>query len=188
MALPIIALILDDVEDAIAAISTDAGYQVNVSSVYRQSTVNGMERLPPGPYVVQMTSDDPVRMEELDIFGAEPCIGWMQPVELGLIIRPSDTSTTPIDTALNQFWADVVRAVMADPQWSQRAIDTTVGAPQDWTGPNGEVGRTAIMQISYRVKEADPYQLPANPAGWTAIIDCGNAATTDYTAIIEGNQ
>jgi hypothetical protein len=186
MALPIAAIILDKIETALSAITIANGYQVTVSGVFRISTIAGYDRTPPGNYVIQFIAGDPVPNEQLDVFSAQPVKGWTLPVELGMIYRPSDTSTTPIDEALLQFWADVVRCIMADPQWEQYANDTIISAPESVVTENF-VGMTAMMNVHFRTKEGDPYQLPWNPPAWTKIIDGGFADTTDYTAILEGN-
>jgi len=188
MAIPISAIILNLIQSAMEGVTVANGYQVTVAEVYRVTTLGGYSRTPPGSYIVQMVVGDDQRAEELDIQGADPVIAWRMPIELGLIYRPSDTNTTPIDQILRQFLADVTRAVMEDPQWEQYAMDTTLGPPQAWANQEaGEVGYTANMSVAYRVKESDPYQLPSNPPAWTMILDGGHADTEEYDLIIEAN-
>jgi len=188
MALPIVEIIVNQIAAALARITTANGYQVTVAEVYRPTKLGGHDRGGVGNYRIALTLPEPEPAPELDICGAEPVKGWMQPVMMDLLFRPSDASTTAIEQTLNVFKADVVRCLFADPQWQGYAVDTEMTPGQTWIDQDsGECGVSALVEVSYRIKENDPYQLPSNPPAWTRIIDGGAAATAEYEAIIEGN-
>ena len=120
---PVVEQIADQIETVLAAITEVAAG----GGVYRPATVAGYGRTPPGNYCIQMTQGDPARITDLDVFPSLIC--WDQPFSLDLIYRPSDAATDPVEAVLNAFLANVWAALMADPQWTNQAIDTVIGPP-----------------------------------------------------------
>ena len=158
MALTISSQISNLIATALEAITIANGSTIDVSSVYRPTSLVGINRTPPGSYVIQMIEEDPEVNEELSIPGNPPLIAWNQGYILDLIYRPSDSATVPVQQILQTFWGEVVEATMSDPQWSELAIDTNYTAPQ-WNidDTNGANMFTAIFTVTLRHPENDPY-------------------------------
>jgi hypothetical protein len=101
-----------------------------------------------------MTQGDPARITDLDVFPSLIC--WDQPFSLDLIYRPSDAATDPIEAVLNAFLANVWAALMADPQWTNQAIDTVIGPPAWWIDADGgAVGATLTATVRFRTGQDD---------------------------------
>jgi hypothetical protein len=159
MADPIIEQIMTQVVSALEGISTGAGYETDVSEVYRPKTILGYDTVPNRDFSIQLVLGDPTRDDEQSRMGNPPLIGWDQPIEMNLIYRPSESATEAIETVLNRFWADAIKAIYLDPQWSDLAIDTEITDPQ-WliNADDGFVGINATVNIEYRHKENNPYE------------------------------
>lgn len=159
MADPILEQIMDQIETALAAISTGGGYETTVSEVYRPKTILGYDEVPNKDFSIQLVLGDPTRDEEQSRMGNPPLVAWDQPIEMNLIYRPSESASDPIEKVLNRFWADVIKAIYTDPQWSGLAIDTEISDPQ-WmiSQTDGFVGINAIINLEYRHKENNPYE------------------------------
>jgi len=159
MANTILDRIIDDIVTQLQSISTGNGYETDVESVYEPETVKGYTKPPMKSFQIQLTVVDPERNEDIDLQSNPPRIGWTQPIETALIYRPSDSSSTEIRRVLNKFWADVIKAVQADPYRGDLAIDTRVTDPA-WfiNDADGYVGISCFIQLIYRHKENNPYE------------------------------
>ena len=101
--------------------------------------------------------DDPVQDDTAPL----GFIQWEMPFIVDCYVVPSDTSTTPVDTAINQIRSLVEKKLREDPIWSLpgAAIDTRIVDPQMFSEINGSfsgVGVIAIVQ--YRTREDDPFE------------------------------
>jgi len=158
MALSILEQIIALIVTAIEGVTTGNGYQVDVTGVYRPSTLGGQDRDSPGSYDVQLARGVLVRNEEIDLLGNPPRQGWTVPVEIDCLYRPSSSNTDPIERELDTFWSEVSKAVMTDIQWGGLAIDSELGAPNDWIDmDDGTCGKTGVLNVHYRVQETNPY-------------------------------
>lgn len=157
MALPIIEQIIADLVTAIESVTTGNGYAITVAAVHQPATIADINRTPPVDYTVQLIQDDPIPNPEYGYSSNPPRVGWDQPLQLDLIFRPSDTAATPLQKQLNIFEAELIKAIMADPQRAGLAIDTTVSPSTWWANTDdGTAGKTLTLTISYRHKENDP--------------------------------
>lgn len=154
----IIDRIIDQIHTALEGITTVNGYQIDVNAVYESTTVAGYGRAPQKTYTVELIQDDEVRNDAWSAPGNPPLVAWDVPIEMSLIVRASDKNTVPLRKLLNTFWADVQKALMIDPQWSNLALDTNIGDPQNFANENdGFLGKVALTTVTYRHFENDPY-------------------------------
>jgi len=182
----IIDQIIELAAAAIEAVTVANGYQVNVVEVYRPKSLRGHNRNAPVSYTVQLLMGDPAENEELALMGNPPIIAWDQPLKLDCIFRPSDTASEAIEKELNVFWSDVSRALMFDPQWTDLAIDSVLTSPEYDIDAAGTCYVTGHLNITYRVKDNDPWTRWQQAPSYTAILNGGEAGTEDYDAIIIG--
>lgn len=98
---------------------------------------------------------------ELSCPGNPPAQAWDLEAIVAGIVKPSDTSTVPIDTYRNRLVADIVKAATDANQWHTwggRALNTTFGASETIVEDNGAVSGVMVrMVITFRVSETDPY-------------------------------
>lgn len=157
MALPIIQQIIADLVTTIEGVTTGNGYEISVDSVYRPATIGDFDRTPAGNYVVQLLQDDPLPNPDNGFSGNPPRVAWDQPIQLDLIYRPSDDDTDPMQQVLDVFEAEIIKAVMADPQRNDLAIDTNLSPSVWWTDKeDGTAGKSLVVTIEYRHQENDP--------------------------------
>lgn len=168
MANPIVEQIMIKVAAKLATVTTANGYQVDVSSVYRPATKLGINRTPPGSYVVQLMLSDASRNDELSISSNPPRVAWDQAITVDCIYSPSDSATDPLDQVLTTFASDVTKAMFADDAggdnlatkgtWAGLAVTTEI---IDIEAFEGETDGTCYLRltfiITYRVRENDPY-------------------------------
>lgn len=159
--------ILDLVKTSIEAISTASGDQTDVSRVYEVATIAGYNREPEEDFEVELFQGDETRNEEFSAQGNPPLVAWDVPVQMSLIHRPSEKAVTEIRRVMNRFWADVIKALMADPQWSKLAMNTEIGDPTNgYNNTDGYVAKIAVVTITYRHYENDPYSSPTVGVGF----------------------
>lgn len=159
MADTILERIVQQIETTLAGITTANGYETDVSEVYRPKTILGYTYVPNRDFSIQLIQGDPTRNEEQSRMGNPPLTAWDQPIEMNLIYRPSESATEAIETVLGRFWADTIKALYEDPQWSNLALDTEI-LDYDWmiSDTDGFVGINCIVRIEYRHKENNPYE------------------------------
>jgi hypothetical protein len=159
--------ILDLVKTSLAAISIANGDQTDVSGVYEAETIAGYNRTPQDDFEVELFQGDEVRNVEFSAQGNPPLVAWDVPIQMSLIHRPSEDSTVAIRRVMNRFWADVIKALFADPQWSGLAINTEIGDPENgWNDTDGYVAKIAAVTITYRHYENNPYSSPTVGVGF----------------------
>jgi len=104
--------------------------------------------------------DDPEEDAEQGSEGRGPVDrqSWIQPFMIDCYVRPSDTSTTAVDTTINMLRADVEKAMRLTPTWGGLAIDTRIRAPEGFlTGDESAEGVRVNIDVLYRTDEDDPY-------------------------------
>lgn len=100
--------------------------------------------------------DDPER-NEVAANGKEE---WLQPFWVNVYIMPGRADATPVDQYLNFIWADMVKALMADPTRGGLAKDTFIRAPRYITDNDEYDGFEFHFAVMYRTVLGDP-RLPA---------------------------
>lgn len=155
MSYPIVEQIAQAIATKLATITTDNGYEVDVAAVIRP-TAFGLSAAPAHLSIVMAQGDED--REDLDATGNPPLIAMRQPFQLALVIRLSDDSSDSFDTIANAFTADVIKAMFADRQWSNLAIDTELAGLNLLKDEQvGYEGKLVQFDVIYRVAEDDPY-------------------------------
>lgn len=156
MADPIIEQILQEVEARIAEITTVNGFNQDLNPVRLIRGDNDeLSGLGNGDVVLLMLDVTP--NEELSSHGNVGLMAWDMTVALAAFVVASDSSTTAIDTLINQVRADIEKKLMADPQRGDLAIDTIPAGASPWTDPAGRTGIDVYMIVQFRTSLDDPY-------------------------------
>lgn len=158
MANPIIEQIMVKIAAALALITVGNGYAIDVSNVYRPTRIDGYGRTSPEDYSIDLVYGDPVRVLGIDAFGTSEIVGWDQPFDMFLNLKPTDANDTPIEQLVEIFSSEVTKKVMATPQWDNLAMDSFLG-DQVWfiNVDDGVVGKQITIIVRYRVVKSDPY-------------------------------
>jgi len=112
---------------------------------------------------IVVTQANPERVPELDCPGNPPALCWSQRFNLNLHVMPSESEDTPVDQLVNQFAADVMKAVTTsvdqwhtfggfarDAEWlSQENIETGEGCD----------GINVPLEVRFRASENNPYEV-----------------------------
>ena len=155
MSEPIVEQIAAALKTRIESVTVTNGYQETVSEVVRPSRASGEQAYVPQNNLVVILQDDP---EEGD--SPEGLKAWIQPFALMAFAQLSDQASTPADTVLNRFAADLEKAIRSDPTFGGLAYDAVIRPAFGWVGKNaftGFEGITVNVDIYYRTLEDDPY-------------------------------
>lgn len=160
MAEPILELAARAVATQVKTITVANGYATTVESVIRPT-----RRLDPDDseyerYFVHnrvvLTQGERFRPEN----GGDMLSAWAQPFELSLVLRPGKTSTTPMETLVNRFVADVDKAFRLGnaPSWYPAGVyDHEVRGPLPLPDELSEAdGVRMIIDVYYRTRVDDP--------------------------------
>jgi hypothetical protein len=97
----------------------------------------------------------------IDCPGNPPAKGYTLNAVAAVILKPSDTDATAIDTYKNRSWAEVVKAITSVHlwhNWSGLAINTDLGQMEDFTGDDGSAAGVMVrLAIHFRTDENDPF-------------------------------
>ena len=108
----------------------------------------------PGDKALAMYQDDPTLDEE----GPMRFTQWVQPFAVFCFVKPSDLSTTPVDTAINALRSAVEAKVKEDGTWGGYAIDTRIQAPETFAVQSGGYAGVVVhFDVLYRTRAGDPY-------------------------------
>jgi hypothetical protein len=159
--IPVVERIAQAIEAALKGIKTARGYRLDVQDVLRPRRFD--EDWSPKDLTIVLLQGNAEPNENFSLVGNPPIVAWDQSFLLDLIVVPQEAAGTPLDERLNLFDAEVVRAVMADPQWAdpqgtcltRLACDTRLGGIQMWREAHGA---TRTVHVIYRTPENDPYQ------------------------------
>jgi hypothetical protein len=153
MSNPIIELIAVDIETAINAITTAAGYNQTLTAVRPKRS----------DFAKAAWNDLTVLISQVEPEELAPEMGykrWRQFFILTCIVIDSDTAETAIDTRLNRVVADITKKLCADIRRSNLADDTNIHSPVPFVDDESAMSRIAIqISVDYRTQENDPYTL-----------------------------
>lgn len=149
MSVPVIEKIAVAVVDRLNGVKATAGYNVTLRA--ERKTKRG--HVPKDMLaIVEQGGADVVEDE------AEGWAGFTETFNVWIYSVDSERSDTPIDRRLNIAAADVEKAVMSDPQWSNLAINTTLSGRDPIDEVKGDfAGIVVRFAVYYRTLENDPY-------------------------------
>ena len=110
----------------------------------------------PKDLALYLYQDDP----ETDDDAPMGFIQWLHPFLIACVVVPSEGSTTPVDTAINQIRSQVEQKCRVDPTWGLAgcAVDTYIEAPTLFKEQAGAfAGCIVTAVVKYRTREDDPY-------------------------------
>ena len=150
MAQPIIEQIRDDIVTTLAGVPNQTGVFV-LKRIPRPGAADEFAAKDYNILLVQGDLD-PVDDE------AEMFEEWTVTFFVSCFVRPSDSSTTPIDQTKNIFAADVTKTLLADAQRSNLALNSeVVGWEQFVFGEGAYDGITVVYRVHFRHDWDDPY-------------------------------
>lgn len=153
MSLPIIEQIADAVLTRMKGVKAVAGYNVTLKAERKTKSGHVTKDM---LAIVEQGGADAVEDE------AQGWIGFTETFNVWIYSVDSERSDTPIDRRLNIAAADVEKAVMSDPQWSNLAINTTLAGRAPVDDIKGQfAGIVITFAVYYRTLENDPYTLEA---------------------------
>lgn len=141
------------VATALEAISVANGYQIDVGPVSRPRWTG--ENSTPENYSIDVIQGGMDRAPEYDLASNPPIIGWRLSIACDCVLRLSESSTVAMDTAFNQFEADVQKCLMAEQTFGGLAILTELGQVTPYAA-GGFEGIVVWIHVTYRVSEDDP--------------------------------
>lgn len=162
---PICERISQAIAAAVSTVTVANGYQQDLAlqgdgtRCHRPATVGDFDRDPPGQYAAQLIEEPPARQDEGDGDRGDNLRAlWSQTFNVDVFYHPSDAATAPVMQVLARLWADVVKAVMLDPQHGGLAERTEAAGPQFEMAVNsGAIYATAPFEVFYRADVDDPY-------------------------------
>jgi len=155
MSEPIVEQIAVDLVTVLETVTTANGYHYSLADVKRPTAGNDDG---PGHLVAVLTQDDPDEDEELSHPGNPAADAWEQPFEVEIFVSTSEDAAEAIDTVLNRLAADCAKAIMADPQRSELALDTRMLPPRYYRSIDGGYEIVTVRPaVRYRTDEDDPY-------------------------------
>jgi len=148
------------VATALAGISVANGYQIDVGEIIRPRRTG--ENYAPASYGIAVIQDAAERATANDtmrdtLASNPPIIGWKLKIACDCVLRLSESSTVPMDKALNQFEADVQKCLMAEQTFGGLVALTELGETEYYAG-NGVEGVAVTVYLTYYVSEDDPYE------------------------------
>jgi len=157
MPTPISELITQAIATQLATITTANGYEFSVADVIRPRLLGDVTPLADRLWLIE---NEIVRDPESDSHsGTSGLYGYILAVSVIICIAPMETGSTSIGELTQIRVADVIKAMMAGPQWSGRADDTEpIGlvSIDHEAEPNYALARVDF-DIRFRVVVDDPY-------------------------------
>jgi hypothetical protein len=102
---------------------------------------------------------------ELSCPGNPPAQAYELQALVAGIVKPSDLSTTPVDTFKNRLASEIIKAATSVSQWhtwGSLAFNTEIGTVEDYTDDSGAVaGVMVTFAIYFRTDETNPYNARA---------------------------
>lgn len=162
MATPVHEQIILKVKQRLQTIDEDAGFETSVSG-----TVVRPMRIWTGhlqDYQIIVTQGTLARNEDLSHPGNPPAVAWDLPLTIYGELRPSEDNTTAIDTLINEFASDAIRAICtpvnAWHNWDGLAINTIVETVENFNAEE-TAGFKMELSVSFRTDENNPYTMRA---------------------------
>lgn len=141
------------VATALEAITVANGYQVDVGTVSRPRWTG--ENNTPEDYGIDVIQGSMERAPDYDLASNPPIIGWRLGIACDCVLRISENATAAMDTAFNQFEAEVQKCLMAEQTFGGLAILTELGEVTPYAA-GGFEGIVVWVYLTYRVSENDP--------------------------------
>jgi len=158
--LPIVENIAIELADRIATVTLANGYNSIVTDVERPARYGGWS---PANGKVVLLQLDPELNDEYSSQGYPRAVAIDQPFALLCYVKTPDDDTTPIDTLINIFAADVIKAVTQPlASWhgfDGNAINARWEAPQRFEPDGTYDGVTLVLIVTYRTSENNPYEV-----------------------------
>lgn len=157
MPLPVIEQIAARIKTVLGNVLTANGYSVTLGTVHRPPRLPfRVESLDDLEAVI--TQGDRERSEDNDLQGNPPAIAWMQPFEIAAIRKPTEATTTAIETNLNTLGADIEKALMSDAELEQMIVERHLQPAGQEVAGDGAYGVVTVnLEVIYRTSETDPY-------------------------------
>jgi len=149
---PILERIALAIKAVLECVTTDNGCKQSIAEVVRPARLGGFEPRNLLAILQQEDADE----------SSEPQGGksWAQTFAVDLIVRPSESDSTALDTRINRFRADVEKALAVDLQFGGLAANAYVRPPEQIISPDGAFeGVRVRLEVTYRTSETDPYSL-----------------------------
>lgn len=109
---------------------------------------------------VVLVQGQPEIVPELSYPGNPPAVAYRQTYQIRCHIMGSERNPEVIDSVINQFHADVVKAIYADGNvWHTmdgNAVDAEWRSPEYVTADGGLDGVNVPLVVTYRTDEGDP--------------------------------
>jgi hypothetical protein len=157
MTIPVVESIAQELESRLQAMVGSALYTTTVVEVIRP-TRNGNYTPLDGQIVLTYGSVEPV--PELMLPGEPVALAWNQTFVIHLHVLTDEESQEPIDLVVQQFAADLQKAVCITGQDWHRfggwAIDSEWQSLQLIVNDGGLDGVALYLKVLYRVSERDP--------------------------------
>jgi len=138
----------------------NADYPIDVLEVIRPTRI-GTEITRRDRQII-LTQGESVEVPELSYPGNPPAVCRRQTFNINCNLMTDEFDNEAIDTTINAFAADVMKAVTAVTNWHNfggYAINAYFLDPQYFTADGGSDGVTLPIAIEYRVSENNPYTL-----------------------------
>lgn len=145
-----------------AMIGDSSTYPTDVLEVIRPTRMGDFT---PADRQVVLVQGQPEIVPELSYPGNPPATAYRQTYQIRCHIMGSERNPEVIDTVINQFHADVVKAVYAGGNvWhtmDDNAIDAEFRSPEYVTADGGLDGVNVPIAITFRADEGDPTSVRA---------------------------
>lgn len=159
---PIPELIALEIVDRLQNITTDNGFNFDVSEVIRP-TRRG-ENWTYQHLGIGVVQGESTRVAELDLPGNPPAIAWQVQFRVQCIVRDDKNETAAHATNENEMAAAAVQAIVDDgTTWyrmNDNAIDTQFGNVTPFVTDDAELnGASVPVLVTYRVSETNPFEV-----------------------------
>jgi len=162
MAIPVNEQIVRKISQRIQDVAESSGYETTVNG-----TVVRASRIWQGnlqDYQVIISQQTIERNEDLSHPGNPPATAYAMTVNVFGELRPSEETTTAIDTLGNEFGSDLIKAICSPAEswhnWDGLAILTNINTIEHVNAE--EVAGVKIeLEVIYRTQENDPYTVRA---------------------------
>lgn len=166
MSTPVVETIATVLKARLERITTGNGFNYTVPEVLRPLRLG---KIRSRDFQIVLVQDNPVLNAEASVeSGSGRLLAFDVIFAIMGYLRPSDTSTTPIETFINTFAADIQKAVTNPSDsslwWefksggSAKAMNAAFDAPQYFGDSDGSVDGVVVpLSVTYRTPENDPY-------------------------------
>ena len=159
MPLSIIENIAVEIASRLSAMIGDtASYPIDLQEVVRPTRFGGFT---PKDKQIILTEGVENAVPELSYPGSPPAVAASRVFNIRCHLMPSERSDEPIDTQINEFTSNVIKAICTpSSSWHTfggNALLAEWGAFQPFVADGGVDGINMPLRVTYRVSENDPY-------------------------------